>query len=94
MRIFIDGAGVIGSIYALYLSRSGCEAAVLARSRRLEKLRSKGLLYRNRKTIQKAEVQILERLESDARLDHIFLTVRAGQLHHVFYGYLCEGEIT
>lgn len=81
MRILIYGAGVIGSIYAFYLSRSGCEVAVLARGRRLEELCRKGLIYRNEKAIQKAEVQILERLESDDRYDYIFLTVRAGQLH-------------
>lgn len=81
MRILIYGAGVIGSIYAFYLSRSGCEVAVLARGHRLEELRQKGLLYRNRKAIQKAEVQILERLEPEDRYDYIFLTVRTGQLH-------------
>ena len=81
MRILIYGAGVIGSIYAFYLSRSGYEVAVLARGHRLEELRHKGPLYQNGKAIQKAEVQILERLESDDRYDYIFLTVRAGQLH-------------
>ena len=81
MRILIYGAGVIGSIYAFYLSRSGCEVAVLARGHRLEELRQKGLLYRNRQAIQKAEVQIVERLEPEDRYDYIFLTVRTGQLH-------------
>ena len=81
MRILIYGAGVIGSINAFYLSRSGYEVAVLARGHRLEELRHKGLLYWNGKAIQKADVQILERLESDDRYDDIFLTVRAGELH-------------
>lgn len=31
MRILIYGAGVIGSTYAVSLSRSGCEVTVLAR---------------------------------------------------------------
>lgn len=81
MRILIYGAGVIGSTYAVYLSRSGCEVTVLARGNRSEELHQKGLLYRNRKAIQKAEVQILERLEPEDRYDYIFLTVRTGQLH-------------
>ena len=81
VRRLISGAGVIGSIYAFYLSRSGCEVAVLARGHRLEELRQMGLLYRNGKAIRKAEVQILERLEPDDRYDYIFLAVRAGQLH-------------
>ena len=81
IRILIYGAGVIGCLYAVYLSRSGYEVSVLARGHRLEELRRKGLLFRKGKAIQKAEVQILERLESDDRYDYIFLTVRAGQLH-------------
>ena len=54
IRILIYGAGVIGSIYAGYLSLSGCEVSVLARGHRLEELRQKGLLYRKGKEIQKA----------------------------------------
>ena len=80
MRIFIYGAGVIGSTYAVYLSRSGCEVTVLARGHRLEELRQKGLLYRKRKEIQRAAARILDRLEPDDRYDYIFLTVRAGQV--------------
>ena len=82
MRILIYGAGVIGSTYAVYLSRNGCEVTVLARGYRLEELCQKGLLYRNGKAVQKAEVRIMERLPSDDRYDYIFLTVRAGQVRH------------
>ena len=82
MRILIYGAGVIGSTYAVYLSRSGCEVTVLARGHRLEALCQNGLLYRNGKAVQKAEVQILEQVESDDRYDYVFLTVRAGQVRH------------
>ena len=81
MRILIYGAGVIGSIYAVYLSQSGCEVTVLARGHRLEELCQKGLLYRDGKRIQKADVRIIAQLEPDDRYDYIFLTVRAGQLH-------------
>ena len=82
MRILIYGAGVIGSTYAVYLSRSGCEVTVLARGHRLEALCQNGLLYRNGKAVQKAEVRIMERLPSDDRYDYIFLTVRTGQVRH------------
>lgn len=82
MQILIYGAGVIGSIYAAYLSRSGYEVTVLARGHRLEELCQKGFLYRNGKAVQKAEVTIMERLPSDDRYDYIFLTVRAGQVRH------------
>ena len=82
MRIFIYGAGVIGSTYAVYLSRSGCEVTVLARGHRLEALCQKGLLYRNGKAVLKAEVRIVEQLPSDDRYDYVFLAVRAGQVRH------------
>ena len=82
MRILIYGAGVIGSLYGAYLSHSGCEVSMIARGHRLEELRKNGLLYWNRKGIQKAEVRIIEQLEPGDRYDYIFLTVRAGQLHH------------
>ena len=82
MRILIYGAGVIGSTYAVYLSRSGCEVTVLARGHRLEELCQKGLLYRNGKAVLKAEVRIVEQLPSDDRYDYVFLAVRAGQVRH------------
>lgn len=80
-RILIYGAGVIGSLYGAYLSQSGCEVSVVARGHRLEELRKKGLLYRDGKMIQKAEVRIIEQLEPGERYDYVFLTVRAGQLY-------------
>ena len=79
-RILIYGAGVIGSLYGVYLSQNNCEVSLLARGQRLEDLRHKGLLYRDGKQIRKAEVRILEQLERDDRYDYIFLTVRTGQL--------------
>lgn len=41
--------GVIGSIYAAYLSQSGCEVSVLAGGCRVEDLRQSGLQYREGK---------------------------------------------
>ena len=82
MRILIYGAGVIGSIYGAYLSRSDCEVTMFARGRRLEELRNRGLLFRDGKRIRRAAVHILDNLDPDDRYDYIFLTVRAGQVHH------------
>ena len=81
MRMLIFGAGVIGSLYASYLSRNGCETAILARGHRLAELREKGLLYRKGKNVKCADVRVLEKLEPHDRYDYIFLTVRAEQLH-------------
>ena len=81
MRVLIFGAGVIGSLYASYLSRSGCETAIFARGQRLAELREKGLLYRQGNDVKCANVRVLEKLEPNDRYDYIFLTVRAEQLH-------------
>lgn len=81
MRVLIFGAGVIGSLYASYLSRNGCETAILARGHRLAEIREKGLLYRQGKDVKCADVRVLETLDSNDRYDYIILTVRAEQLH-------------
>ena len=59
MRVLIFGAGVIGSLYASYLSRNGCETAILARGHRLVELREKGLLYRKGSHVKRANVRVL-----------------------------------
>ena len=56
MRVLIYGAGVIGSIYAVYLSRSGCEVSAFARGRRLEELRKNGLLYLDGKALERQQL--------------------------------------
>ena len=80
-RILIYGAGVIGSLYAAYLSRAGCSVSMLARGHRLEELRENGLLYRQKNGVFRAEVTVLEYLAPDDIYDCIFLTVRAEQLY-------------
>ena len=80
MRILIYGAGVIGSTYAVRLSKSGCDVSVLARGRRLEQLRRQGIQYRAGAHILREPVRVLSRLEPGDRYDYIFLTVRAEQL--------------
>lgn len=81
MRILIYGAGVIGSIYAVYLSQSGYNVSVFARGHRLKELREKGLLYQDGLGVKSADVTVLDQLALLDRYDYIFLTVRAGQLH-------------
>ena len=80
-RILIYGAGVIGSLYAVYLEQSGCDVAVLARGYRLKELRKKGLLYQKGSKCIKANITVLDELEPQDRYDYVFLTVRAEQLY-------------
>ncbi|MCD8036081.1 MAG: ketopantoate reductase family protein [Clostridiales bacterium] len=76
MRILIYGAGVIGSLYAVLFSKVGYEVSVYARGRRLQELKTKGLLYLDRDCIKKAEADVIERLANEDYYDFIFLTVR------------------
>ena len=81
MKVLVFGLGVIGSLYAAFLSRNGCDVSVLARGHRLDELQEKGLLYRQGSHVKCANVRVLEKLEPNDRYDYIFLTVRAEQLH-------------
>ena len=81
MKILIYGAGVIGSLYAVYLSRAGYSISVLARGNRLETLKNKGLLYFDKsKNIRKSDVTVISNLEANDYFDYIFLTVREEHL--------------
>ena len=80
MRILIYGADVIGSLYAVIFSNAGYDVSIYARGPRLEKLRSKGLLYLENKNIKKARVKLCSKLSDTDIYDFIFLTVRNDQL--------------
>ena len=80
MRLLIYGAGVIGSLYAALFAQAGLETSLYARGKRLKTLQTDGLLYLDKRRIQKADVTILSELQSGDRYDFIFLTVRENQL--------------
>jgi 2-dehydropantoate 2-reductase len=79
-KILIIGAGVIGSIFAVKLYEAGCYVALFARSKRLEELTEKGLLYEIDGKVKKANVRIISKLDNNERFDFIFLTVRYNQI--------------
>jgi 2-dehydropantoate 2-reductase len=79
-KILIIGAGVIGSIFAVKLSEAGNDVTLSVRSRRLEELIEKGLLYKEDGRIKKANVKIISELDNNERFDFIFVTVRYKQI--------------
>lgn len=83
MKILIYGAGVIGSLYGVYLSKAKCDVSLLARGKRLTELCNKGLLYYENKSVQRANVSIMNKISADDYFDYIIVTVRANQLHEV-----------
>jgi len=80
MRMLIYGAGVIGSLYAALISKTGMDVTVYARGKRLQILQTKGLLYRENGQTHKANVNVISTLGENDRYDFIFLTVREDQL--------------
>ena len=81
MKILIYGAGVIGSLYAVYFSRAGCSVSVYARGHRLNVLKEKGLLYWEKRQIKKVNISVLDKIKPDDCYDYIFLTVQEKHLH-------------
>ena len=78
MKILVYGAGVIGSIFAAKLSLSGNDVTVLARGKRLEEIRSEGIvLYRpgsRKKEI--ARTKVVDRLSPEDRFEYIFVVMQ------------------
>jgi 2-dehydropantoate 2-reductase len=80
MKVLVFGAGVIGSLYAVRFSSAGFDVALLARGKRLEALREKGLLYDEKGSVKKAPIKIINELRDDDIYDYIFVTVRYEQV--------------
>lgn len=84
-KILIIGAGVIGSIYAVNLSKAGYSVTMVARASRLAELQENGLLFHNSKTnnIDKAEVKVINMISDYDIYDYIFVTVRYEHIDNV-----------
>ena len=80
MRILVFGAGVIGSLYSARFSSMGIDVTLLARGRRLETLKNKGLLYYKKNTVKKASIKIIDKLGNNDIYDYIFLAARYEQI--------------
>ena len=82
MKILIYGAGVIGSLYAVLLSKNkDNDIVVYARGHRLDELRRNGLRYYKRGRIYTAGIEVVGAVKNDDIYDFVFLTVRENQLY-------------
>jgi 2-dehydropantoate 2-reductase len=79
-KILILGAGVIGSILAVKFSSAGQYVTLSARSKRLEELNEKGLLYEENGTVKKANIRIIAEPDGYELFDYVFVTVRYNQI--------------
>ena len=81
MKLLIYGAGVIGSLYAAAFAETGYDTTVYARGKKLETLKTRGLLYEKNGKQYKAKVKVIDALQNDDIYDFIFLTVKENQVH-------------
>lgn len=81
MRLLIYGAGVIGGLYANAFAEAGCDTTVYARGKKLETLKTRGLLYEKNGKQYKANIKVIAKLQNDDIYDFIFLTVKENQVH-------------
>ena len=85
MKILIYGAGVIGSIYAVLMSKAGYDVTVLARGKRLADLSNNGFRYYKNDKVETANIAVINKLEDDDKYDYIFLPVRTEQLKQALH---------
>jgi len=81
-KILFFGAGVIGSLYAGKLALAGQNVTVLARGKRLEELKQKGLvLYSEKFGEENPKISVISELKSDDIYDYVFVTLRNDNLN-------------
>jgi 2-dehydropantoate 2-reductase len=85
MQILVYGAGVLGSLYAARLQEAGHDVTVLARGRRLEEIRTHGIVLEDDTTHQRTATQVpaVERLAPDDAYDLILVIMRKNQVPDV-----------
>lgn len=81
-RILVIGAGVNGSICAARLREAGVDVTVLARGKRVEEIRSQGLVLEDvlRKTSSVTPVPVVDELRPDDVYDYVLVVVRKNQV--------------
>jgi 2-dehydropantoate 2-reductase len=81
-RLLVVGAGVNGSVCAAGLFNAGIDVTVLARGKRYEELRDKGIViedpFKSRRTV--AKVPVIDRLDPDDLYDYVLVVVRKNQV--------------
>ncbi len=82
MKIFVYGAGVLGSLYAAKLQGSGNDVTILARDKRLEEIRTKGIVleYMLKRTMTVTPIKVVEKLDPDEVYDLIMVIMRRNQV--------------
>lgn len=85
MKVLIFGAGVLGSYLAYALDKAGHEVSLLARGKRLNELREKGLVivHQKQKKTTISRVQTVEALGQNDAYDAVFVVMQKTQVSAV-----------
>lgn len=85
MKIFILGAGVQGTVFAVRLAQKGHQVTLVARPGRAHELRQRGASIQDALTSEIATISLptVERLASDCSADLCLITVRREQIQAV-----------
>ena len=81
-RIIVIGAGVNGSLCAVGLYNAGIDVTVLARGKRYEELRDKGIIIENLLNHKRSttKIPVINTLEPDDVYDYVLVVVRKSQV--------------
>ena len=82
MKILIFGAGVLGSLYAARLKEAGEDVALVARGRRFQELKEKGVILEDFKTGKRThtEVRVIEGMPREEYFDVCVVLVQKTQV--------------
>lgn len=82
MKVFVYGAGVIGSLLAAKLKAAGNDVTVLARGKRLDEIRSQGIVLENTANGERSvtKVNVIEALSPDDTYELILVTIPKHQV--------------
>ncbi len=85
MRIFVYGAGVLGSLYAAKLQEAGNDVTILARGKRLDEIKTSGIVLDHtlKQAVTVTQVKAVERLEPDEVYDLILVIMRRNQVDSI-----------
>lgn len=81
-KILFFGAGVLGSLYAAFLKEAGHDVCIVARGRRLQEIRSQGIVLQNAFSGKRSVVrlQAIETFSPSDNYDYIIVLVRKNQV--------------
>lgn len=87
MKFLIYGAGVIGSIFACKLQKSGNDVTVLARGNRYSEILSQGVVIQEvkSKSYLSSKVKVIKKLDPDEYYDYIMVVMQKPQVKNIVH---------